>query len=222
MPDLEPAQLKVGEVLEILGEEATSKDVSDCISELVVFHKNRAGGFILEAVRGGYQFQSVLGASGYMQRMFSSRPRPISRAAQETLAIIAYRQPVTRADIEFIRGVDAGSIVKNLLDRGLIRAVGRKEDAGRPILFGTTEEFLMIYGLQDLDELPPLESFQPSSDTVKAGMDLIDEKDKPVFDGDFIGDHDKLPEDVQVDEENIKPADGLDSGIRGASQYELT
>ena len=217
-----PKPMKVGEVLEILGEEATSKDVSDCISELVVFHKNRAGGFILEAVRGGYQFQSVLGASGYMQRMFTSRPRPISRAAQETLAIIAYRQPVTRADIEFIRGVDAGSIVKNLLDRGLIRAVGRKEDAGRPILFGTTEEFLMIYGLQDLDELPPLESFQPSSDTVKAGMDLIDEKDKPVFDGDFIGDHDKLPEDVQVDEENIKPADGLDSGIRGASQYELT
>jgi segregation and condensation protein B len=222
-----PRPLKVGEVLEILGEESTSKDVSDAISELVSFYKNRQGGFTLEAVRGGYQFQSSLGASTYMQRMFSSRPRPISRAAQETLAIIAYRQPVTRADIEFIRGVDAGSIVKNLLDRGLIKAVGRKEDAGRPILFGTTDEFLQIYGLQDLSELPPLESFQPSNDLVKAGMDLIEDQDKPVHEGDFVGDHDaQAAEAAEMSEINdTEPAENagnsVDSMVDGASLYEV-
>lgn len=207
-----PRPLKIGEILEVLGEEATSKEVSEAVSSITAFHARRKGGFALEAVRGGYQFQSSASASTYMQRMFSSRPRPISRAAQETLAIIAYRQPVTRADIEFIRGVDAGSIVKNLLDRDLIKAVGRKEDAGRPILFGTTDEFLQIYGLQSLADLPPLESFQPSSDLVKAGMDLVDEQDKPVHEGDFVGNYDDS-EDPAAEIEG-------ESSFGGASQYD--
>lgn len=192
-----PRPLKVGEILEIIGEQATSKEVSEVISELVASYRERNGGFVLESVRGGYQFQSIPAMSPYMQRMFSARPRPISRAAQETLAIIAYRQPVTRADIEFIRGVDAGSIVKNLLDRGLINAVGRREDAGRPILFGTTDEFLEIYGLKSLSDLPPIESFQPSNDLVNAGLDLVDGHEKPVFEGDFVGSHDDNPDKVQ-------------------------
>lgn len=219
-----PRPLKIGEILEILGEETTSKEVSEAVSSIVSFYKGRVGGFTLEAVRGGYQFQTSVNASQYMQRMFSSRPRPISRAAQETLAIIAYRQPVTRADIEFIRGVDAGSIVKNLLDRGLIKAVGRKEDAGRPILFGTTDEFLQIYSLQSLKDLPPLESFQPSNDLVKAGMDLIDEQDKPVHEGDFVGNHDEQNTEVsETTDESIVVAqiEEGDASLEGASQFDL-
>jgi segregation and condensation protein B len=228
-----PRPLKIGEILEILGEEATSKEISDAVSSIISFYKGRSGGFSLEAVRGGYQFQTSVGASQYMQRMFSSRPRPISRAAQETLAIIAYRQPVTRADIEFIRGVDAGSIVKNLLDRGLIKAVGRKEDAGRPILFGTTDEFLQIYSLQSLNDLPPLESFQPSNDLVNAGMDLIDEKDKPVHEGDFVGNHDEQKAEMSDDVENTHSIEITDGNhhngenvedkdqLSGASQFDL-
>lgn len=219
-----PRPLKIGEILEILGEETTSKEVSEAVSSIVSFYKSRVGGFTLEAVRGGYQFQTSVNASQYMQRMFSSRPRPISRAAQETLAIIAYRQPVTRADIEFIRGVDAGSIVKNLLDRGLIKAVGRKEDAGRPILFGTTDEFLQIYSLQSLKDLPPLESFQPSNDLVKAGMDLIEEQDKPVHEGDFVGNHDEQNTEVsETTNEIVATAHAEEDGasLEGASQFDL-
>ena len=116
--------------------------------------------------------------SHLMERMFAQKARPLSRAAQETLSIIAYRQPVTRADIEYIRGVDAGSIIKNLLDRELIRCLGRKDDIGRPMLFGTTDEFLRVYQLSSLKELLPLESFQPSSETIKKAMDRISSEAK--------------------------------------------
>src|ERR1700759_1099496 len=81
------------------------------------------------------------------RKIIFKRPRPLSRAAQETLAIVAYRQPVSRADIEFIRGTDSGSIIKNLLERDLICCVGRKDIPGKPMLFGTTEEFLRVYRL---------------------------------------------------------------------------
>ena len=82
------------------------------------------------------------------------------------MAILAYKQPVTRADIEYIRGVDSGSILKNLMERDLVACVGRKEDSGRPMMFGTTVEFLKVFGLDSLDDLPPLESFQPSVDVL--------------------------------------------------------
>jgi segregation and condensation protein B len=131
-------------------------------------YRERGGGFRLENLRKhGYQFRTVQAASPLMARMFASRPRPLSRAALETLAIIAYRQPVTRADVEFIRGVDSGSIIKNLLDRELVACVGRREDAGRPMLFGTSAEFLKVFNLQSLDELPPLSSFQPAQDVIR-------------------------------------------------------
>lgn len=167
-----PTPIKLTEIVEILQDEAIiTKDVMDAIDQLIRFYDERGGGFRLEHVKGcGFQFQTVKAASGVMERMFSNRPRPLSRAAQETLAIIAYRQPVTRTDIEFIRGVDAGSILKNLLERGLIQCVGRREVAGRPMMFGTTDEFLRVYQLRSLDDLPPLEAFQPSNDVVKSAL----------------------------------------------------
>jgi len=192
-----PKPLKVGDILEILADESvTSKDVSEVISSLVRFYRARKGGFKLENVRHGYQFQTDPAAGEVMERMFSSRPRPISRAAQETLAIIAYRQPVTRADIEFIRGVDAGSIMKNLLDRNLIKCIGRKEDSGRPMLFGTTDEFLQVYALSSLAELPPLEAFQPSHEIMKNALEAIEKGDETEGPADFVGNYDEQAEDV--------------------------
>ena len=122
-----------------------------------------------------------------MERLFSSRPRPLSRAALETLSVIAYRQPVTRADIEFIRGVDAGSIIKNLLDRELIACVGRKEDSGRPMLFGTTKEFLKVFSLNTLSDLPPLAAFQPSAEVVGDALKKMNGEEEVDVEG-FVGD----------------------------------
>ena len=169
--------LKASEVLEIMGDPSvTERDVEKSLEDLVEFYESRSGGFRLHYLkRLGYQFQTSDDAAAIMERMFASRPRPISRAALETLAIIAYRQPVTRAEVEFIRGVDAGSIFKTLLERDLIKCTGRKEIVGRPMLFGTTDEFLKVFNLSSVKDLPSLESFQPSRELVQGARERLAE-----------------------------------------------
>jgi segregation and condensation protein B len=176
--------LKPAEILEIMGDDSVSEaDVERSLDELVEFYDTRAGGFRLHYIkRLGYQFQTTDDAAAIMERMFASRPRPISRAALETLAIIAYRQPVTRAEVEFIRGVDAGSIFKTLLERDLIKCTGRKEIVGRPMLFGTTDEFLKVFNLSSVKDLPPLESFQPSRDLVQGARERLAEGQDEIVD----------------------------------------
>lgn len=168
--------LRPQEVQELLHDPTvTVEDVQTTLDQLCEFYEDRAGGFkLLHLKRLGYQFQTSDSAGPIMERMFASRPRPISRAALETLAIIAYRQPCTRAEIEFIRGVDAGSIFKTLLERELIKCVGRKEIVGRPMLFGTTDQFLTVFNLSSIKDLPSLESFQPARDMVQGAMERIE------------------------------------------------
>jgi segregation and condensation protein B len=168
--------LKTVEILEILADPALTEDhVQTSLDQLVEFYEDRCGGFGLRYLkRLGYQFQTSEAAGAIMERMFASRPRPISRAALETLSIIAYRQPVTRAEVEFIRGVDAGSIFKTLLERELIKCVGRKEIIGRPMLFGTTDNFLTVFNLSSIKDLPPLESFQPSREAMQGALEKIE------------------------------------------------
>lgn len=172
--------LKSSEILDLLGDPSiTEQDIEQTLADLVNFYDERSGGFRLHYLkRLGYQFQTSDDAAAVMERMFASRPRPISRAALETLSIIAYRQPVTRAEVEFIRGVDAGSIFKTLLERELIKCTGRKEIVGRPMLFGTTDEFLKVFNLNSVRDLPSLESFQPSRELLQgAKQRLADEDD---------------------------------------------
>ncbi len=170
-----PQPLKASEIFEViqkLNPAVQQGEVERALKVLSDEYQNRAGGFRLENLaRQGYQFRTVKAASPLMEHLFASRPRPLSRAALETLAIIAYRQPVTRVDIEFVRGVDSGSIIKNLLERDLVVCVGRKEDAGRPMLFGTSDVFLTVFGLSSLSDLPPLAAFQPSPEIIAAAKE---------------------------------------------------
>jgi segregation and condensation protein B len=187
-----PQPLSLTEVAEILQDEEGQPAVAEIervIHALQKLYRERNGGFRLEHDKGaGYQFRTVPAAAPLMERMFASRQRPLSRAALETLAIIAYRQPVTRADIESIRGVDAGSIIKNLLDRDLIACVGRKEDAGRPMMFGTSAEFLRVFRLSSLNELPPLSAFQPAPELMTEAMQRLDNASDDVDVNEFIDD----------------------------------
>ncbi|MDQ7819498.1 MAG: SMC-Scp complex subunit ScpB [Armatimonadota bacterium] len=117
----------------------------------------RGRGLQVQAVAGGFQLCTRPELAGYVQRYLGLDFRqPLSQAALETLAIVAYRQPVTRAEIEAIRGVRSDHVLERLLERRLIREVGRKQAVGRPILYGTTEGFLRYFGLGSLDDLPPL------------------------------------------------------------------
>jgi segregation and condensation protein B len=114
-------------------------------------------GIELVALAGGWRFQSRPEMREYLDRLHPEKPPKYSRAAMETLAIVAYRQPVTRGDIEDIRGVTVSSqIVKQLEDRGWIEAIGHREAPGRPALYATTQQFLADLGLASLDQLPPL------------------------------------------------------------------
>lgn len=174
-----PKPLRTVEIHELLMEQGyTLKEIQDALDEMSEFYRDRGGGFHLKYIkRMGYQFQTTPAAKPLMEKQFSSRPRPLSRAALETLAVIAYRQKinkgVTRAEVEFIRGVDAGSIFKTLVERNLLTCIGRKEIPGRPMMFGVTDEFLKVFQLGSINDLPPLESFQSPPDVIKAAHDKI-------------------------------------------------
>lgn len=113
-------------------------------------------GFRLVEVDGGLTFRTSAAQARFIRRMQVGRPQKLSRAALETLAVIAYRQPVTKPQIEEIRGVDCGGALKALLDKKLVRILGKAEDVGRPLLYGTSKTFLDFFNLQSLNDLPTL------------------------------------------------------------------
>ncbi len=167
--------MKPHEILELLQDPRLStRDISSVLDSLSEFYTLHVGGFRLEYIKNqGYQFRTAPEAAALMERMFAKRPRTLSRAALETLAIVSYKQPLTRAEIEFIRGVDVASALKVLVDRGLVTSVGRKQDPGRPLLFGTTDEFLRVYGFQTLKDLPSLDSLQVNQEIIETAENKI-------------------------------------------------
>ena len=134
--------------------------VRDALQRLAAACRAPGRGLELVEVAGGWQLVTRPEYARAVEELLRPRRQALSRAALETLAIIAYRQPVTRAEIEAIRGVQSEAGLRTLLERGLIREVGRKEAPGRPILYGTTPLFLQQFGLRDLSELPPPEQFR--------------------------------------------------------------
>ncbi|HXV21274.1 MAG TPA: SMC-Scp complex subunit ScpB [Desulfuromonadales bacterium] len=143
--------------------------VVEILRELESEYRQARRGFVLEEVAGGFQFRTRAEHVEWVRRLNKSRPFRFSRAALETLAIIAYRQPITRAEIEYLRGVDSGGVVKTLLDRHLVRILGKKDIAGRPMIYGTTREFLELFGLGDLAALPTLKEFSEITPEVAGG-----------------------------------------------------
>jgi segregation and condensation protein B len=133
--------------------------IEDALGKLQGKKRDGISGVVLHEVAGGWQFRTAAESAEYVRRFLKVKPQRLTRAAVETLAIIAYRQPVTRPEIEDIRGVDSGAVLKALLDRRLIKIVGKKEEVGRPILYGTTREFLEFFALKNLSALPTLREF---------------------------------------------------------------
>jgi segregation and condensation protein B len=137
----------------------------------------RDRGVALYDVAGGFQFRTHPSNSEYVQRLIAGRPVRLSRAQLETLSIIAYRQPVTRPEIDDIRGVDSGSTLKVLLDRSLIRVLGKKEEPGRPLLYGTSKEFLEFFNLSELRDLPTLREFHELTEESLREVEALDQAD---------------------------------------------
>jgi segregation and condensation protein B len=120
-------------------------------------------GVRLVEVAGGFQLRTAKNNADWVKKFLGGRPARMGKATLETLAIVAYRQPITRAEIEAIRGVDVDGVIATLLERNLIRAVARKDVPGRPFLYGTTPEFLQLFNLKDLTHLPTLKEMDEIS-----------------------------------------------------------
>ena len=202
-----PSPISEDEIFHVLKDEPGEPSLSDVkcsVGQLSKEYKEKSQGIILEHFPNNtLQFRTNPKLSSILERMFATRPRPLSRAAQETLAIIAYRQPVTRVDIEFIRGVDAGSIIKNLLERELIRCVGRKDEVGRPMLFGTSDEFLRVYKLNSIKDLHPLDSFQPCQSSVENAFEKIKDIENKKIQLDEMLNFGQELEKTDLDQKNL-------------------
>jgi len=147
--------LSVEELQEVLGLQS-AQQIRAGLQVLRESGISRGAGVRIEEVAGGYQLRTHPNATPWVTRLQEVKPVRLSNAAVETLAIIAYRQPVTRHDVEDLRGVDCGGMVRNLIHRGLVKTMGRSDAVGRPLLYGTTKEFLEFFGLRDLSDLPAL------------------------------------------------------------------
>jgi segregation and condensation protein B len=138
----------------------TLQQINNGLNELKLEYREMGRSFSLKEVAKGYQFRTRSDFSAYVLQMYRTSPSRLSRAAMETLAIIAYKQHILRQEIEKIRGVDVGGILKTLLEKGLVRIVGRKNLPGRPLIYGTTNKFLEVFDLTDLNALPTLKEIK--------------------------------------------------------------
>jgi len=142
-------------------------------------------GLQMVELAGGYQIVTRTEHAPWIKRLAKAKASPkLSRSGMESLAIIAYKQPIVRAEIEQIRGVEVSGVLRTLLERKLIRMVGRKDVPGRPIMYGTTKLFLQQFGLSDLSQLPPLREFKELGEAEQAML--------PVEDGLRIGEHEAV------------------------------
>lgn len=146
--------LPLRRLVEVVG--ATKTEVKAALAALRAEYTGPYRGVRLRAVAGGYQFRTVADYADYVKALGRDKPVKLSRAALETLAIIAYRQPVTKIEIEAIRGVDVDGVLNSLLTRKLITVLGRKDVPGRPWIYGTSQQFLEVFNLESITDLPPL------------------------------------------------------------------
>jgi segregation and condensation protein B len=142
----------------------SAERIQSVLDELQDEYLQRSRGFVLAKVAGGYQFRSLPKIAPWILEMRRMKPARLSRAALETLSIVAYNQPVTKSRIEQIRGVESSAPLRSLVERDLVVIVGRKDIAGRPMLYGTSKRFLEVFGLPELASLPALPEIENISD----------------------------------------------------------
>lgn len=158
-----PEPLTLRRIAEVIG--LDEKDGRLLLDDLIRAYAEAERGLVIKEIAGGYLLTTRADLAPFVERLVAPRARGLSHAALETLSIIAYRQPVTRAEIEGVRGVKVDRSLESLSERRLIQEVGRKETPGRPLLYGTTKEFLAYFGLASIEDLPPL-----NLDTSQAGL----------------------------------------------------
>ena len=174
-------------------EKLSRSDIASALQEMEQeYLSNPQRGIILAEVGGGWQFRTRPENAAIIRGFYQPKPTKLSKPSLETMAIVAYRQPITRVEIDLIRGVDSGGVLKTLLEKNLVRIVGKKEEPGKPMLYGTTQEFLELFQLSSLKDLPTLkefreleEEFQRKSGAEGTVVENTMEGDEPVDPKDF-------------------------------------
>jgi len=167
----QPVPLKA--FVELFDQEFPSEDVQAMVLEIVQRYLEQGSSLELREIAGGWQFSTRSEFGPWIRKLFKDRlTYRLSSSAMETLSIIAYKQPITRSEIEEIRGVEVSAVLDTLLERRLARVAGRKETVGRPLLYGTTPDFLKAFGLKGLEALPSIDSLAP--------LETVEPASKPV------------------------------------------
>jgi segregation and condensation protein B len=170
-----PEPLSVERIIQILKYPA-EEEIRGAIEMLNEMYDREGRAFFIREIAGGFTFTTKRHYSRWIRELFRKRRvLRLSKSSLETLAIVAYRQPVVKAEIELLRGVSVDGVIHNLLQKKLIEIAGRKETLGRPILYRTTDTFLKYFGLKSTDELPPLEDFEELY--AKRGIDIPRDND---------------------------------------------
>ena len=146
-------------------EDKSKKEIKVLIEELIQDYQNLDRGIFIREVANGFQFCTKPEYAHLIQKLRKTKPYSLTQPTLETLAIIAYRQPVTKAEIELVRGVDCGGVLRTLLEKKLIAIKGKKEVIGRPFLYATTSRFLEVFGLENLSSLPSIEEIKQLKDS---------------------------------------------------------
>lgn len=167
--------LNVREINACLPDETASK-ITQALNELQTEYDDLKRSFVLREVAQGFQLRTRSEYAPYVLRMLKTSPTRLSRAALETLAIIAYKQPILRQEIERLRGVDVGGILRTLLEKDLARIMGRKNLPGRPLIYGTTKKFLAVFDLKDLGSLPKLKEIREFGSDEEEAVPISEEE----------------------------------------------
>ena len=156
--------LTVDKIREVL-EDISRKEIKELIEELMEEYRSPVRGILIREVAHGYQFCTKTEYAHWMQKFRKSKPYHLSQPMLETLAIVTYKQPITKAEIEVVRGVDCTGVMRSLLEKKLIAILGKKDVIGRPFLYGTTSKFLEVFGLENLANLPRIEKIDQLKDS---------------------------------------------------------
>ena len=176
------APLPLGRIEEVFDGRSRA-EITPLVAALQERYRQDDRGVLLIEVAGGYRLVTKPELAPWIQRLRGTKPTKLSKAALETLAIIAYKQPITKPEIETIRGVMIDGVMKTLVERDLIRILGRKPEVGRPILYGTSRDFLEYFGFKDLSELPTLKEIEllaPNVTREEASGQGVDEAGPPA------------------------------------------
>jgi segregation and condensation protein B len=176
----EPVSVKT--LIKAFDNPPSKEEIETALIELKKEYLMERRPFELVEVANGYQFRSRSEYAPWIKRLVALRAPRLSRSAMETLSVIAYKQPITRVEIEQIRGVDSSSVLKTLLDRRMIRILGHKDAPGHPLVYGTSKQFLEVFGLKSLSHLPPIEETEENESAGKetSHLEMADALDTSV------------------------------------------